>query len=99
MNGQYHTKDGSYIIDATDEHQVYVWNSCTKVEWDYKHTVKVTTEKWCAERATGVCGNCDGNKTNDKVTSNGEYVGDEPDQADSVVTSWWQSEYGEDEAK
>ena len=76
MDGQYYAKEGIYIIDARDEDQVNVWNKCTNVLWNYAHSVIVTTVKWCAATATGICGNCTDNTTDDQVTSYGEYVGD-----------------------
>ena len=58
----------------------------------------ITTPKWCAESASGLCGNCNGNTTDDAVTSFGENVGAHPHKDDLIVESWWLPVYGEDRA-
>ena len=74
-------------------------NLCgTKVLFDGKRTVKIVTGRTAAANASGICGNCDGDSTNDNILSDGTDVTSDPHKDILIGNSWWTPKPGETEA-
>jgi len=58
------------------------------VEFDGEWVIKVIIPGHYNGKMCGLCGDSDGNPNNDLTTSNGTYVGDEPNGANIFGDSW-----------
>ena len=67
----------------------------TEVKFDGKSVVKIITGRILAANAVGICGNCDGNHTNDYVLENGTDVMGDPNRDTLIGNSWWDPQPGE----
>ena len=71
-------------------------NLCgTRVKFDGKRAVKIITGRIAAENAGGICGNCDGDSTNDYIQKNGTDVTGVPHKDIWIGNSWWAPQPGE----
>ena len=69
----------------------------TEVKFDGKSVVEIITGRILAANATGICGNCDGNHTNDYVLENGTDVMGDTNRDTLIGNSWWDPQPDETE--
>ena len=84
-----------YIIKRRGKY-LLLKNRCgTKVKFDGKSVVKMITRRIAAAKAFGICGNCDGDHTNDYLLSDGTDVNGVPKRDILIGNNWWFPQPGE----
>lgn len=88
MKPPYSGRNDSYKVSYLGRYILYSTPFGLSVEFDGFYTIFIYLPSMYSGNMTGLCGNSDGNVTNDFTTSNGTYVGTDPDAANLLGDSY-----------